>query len=222
MLDDEDVDELVPASRSREGRAALAVARGELGFGGIDPGKAGFASLLSPDGQEVFESHPCPMIGSERPGYDLHGMLRIAYGWRGRVALVVIELQRPNVKNGCQGNFSSGLGYGHWLMALAAAGLPHVEIYSQTWKAHYSIGGRRKKGERPDYSEYSEAAREKMERTDTAARRKEQERQAIETVARYYPRLDLRRTVRSTTPCPDKAVSVLLARLARSKHLGHI
>lgn len=98
----------------------------------MDPGKDGFATLLSADGVEIVESVPVPLLPGG--GYDRPGMFRLAQRWRGRVALALIERQIAMPDQDPRSTMTIGEGVGLWVMSLIAADIPYEDPPPAEWK----------------------------------------------------------------------------------------
>jgi len=108
---------------------------------GIDPGTTGCVCVL----EQAIHFFDTPTnqvkVGKTlRNVYDRREMLSILRTVQDIVAreggdcLVTIEDIHPMPKNGGVGNFSSGFGFGCWLMAMDAMNLPYQIVPSQRWK----------------------------------------------------------------------------------------
>lgn len=122
---------------------------------GIDPGLAGALAVLSEQGQ-IVAVHDTPVLAAggktgNRHAYDMPGMLGLlrtystppSFG----VHAVIEKLHGIPAKKrrnptddseipgmGSTTSFTMGLGYGAWLMALVAAGIPYTEVPPPTWR----------------------------------------------------------------------------------------
>ena len=231
---DEDTTRVSIAARTAETPARLVpTARISKAYIGIDPGLSGFLAVIGADGTLV-EARRTPAINnaSGHPGeYDQDGMLALARSWTGRVALALIEKQQPFRGQGPQGNFTLGEGYGFWKMALRAAVIPFEEIHPISWKTQMGIAAERTKATGVTKA-YDEAyARRKTDPTAKAfcmevekarrSRQKDAKGRAVAKAQSLFPGYDLRATEGSSVLSPDKAESLLLATLARRRHLGN-
>jgi hypothetical protein len=111
-------------------------------FVGIDPGTTGCVAMISPDGQVDFWDTPTYKVKvgkSLRTVYDLPVMINLVRSFAERDVLVTIEEIHAMPTSGGLGNFSSGFGYGLWLMALAMAGLPHQIVQPAAWKKYLGL-----------------------------------------------------------------------------------
>lgn len=115
---------------------------------GIDPGVHGAVALferqldsvrlVSVDDTPTFEVSVLKKTAkggrARRNEYDVAAMINLLLA-RGQVDLAVIENLHPMPKNGGIGNFRSGYGFGLWVMACSAFGIPLERVAPQTWKA---------------------------------------------------------------------------------------
>ena len=109
---------------------------------GIDPGTTGCCCVIEPQMIHFYDTPTNEIrVGkTNRRVYDRRAMISILRTVQDIVnremgeCLVSIEDIHPMPKNGGVGNFSSGFGFGCWLMALDAIGLPYQIVPSQRWK----------------------------------------------------------------------------------------
>jgi hypothetical protein len=118
--------------------------------GGIDPGKDGCLAVIGENGNVEFHDVPTIQItmakkskrGNERHRrvYDFAAV--VAMVREAKLDFVTIEKVQPmpsvgprRVQMGAVSAFSSGEGYGMWLMCLAALGIPHQIVHASHWKA---------------------------------------------------------------------------------------
>jgi hypothetical protein len=104
---------------------------------GIDPGTTGCLALLSVDGTVHFWDTPVNQIKvgkKTRSVYDVPAMISILKNPLLDGAIVTIEELHAMPKNGGMGNFSSGFGYGLWMMGLASLGFSHQTVQPAKWK----------------------------------------------------------------------------------------
>jgi len=107
---------------------------------GIDPGKTGGIALIekSFDGSKrIAGSWVTPVIvGKKKATYDTASMLSILKTMP-EDTICCIELAQAMRKGGqVQGvssTFSTGYGYGLWIMALTAAEIPYAVVRPQEW-----------------------------------------------------------------------------------------
>ena len=194
--------------------AARSVPRGPFGLGycGIDPGLSGYFAVLAADGRAVLRQATAPAFlnGEGHPDrYDLAGMFALCRDLASLVSLVIIEKQQAYPDQGAVSNYTTGYGYGLWCMALTAAGVPFEELAPITWKKLMGIQAEPS----PVGSEDPKKRRARM--------RKEALARAVAKAQSLFPGYDLRATERSRVPSPDKATALLLATVARRKHLGN-
>lgn len=228
MLDEEDEEDLIPASRTQRGTVAMALARGGLFYAGIDPGLHGFIAIVSNDATRVIETHSTPVFTDSATGsptgYDERGMWELAHSLKGRVALVLLEEQavtRPPqwgsaggaMHNSMVSNFTKGVGFGLWRMALTAAGVPREEKLPVQWKGLIGVKVPPTKG--------GSKLKDAELKAHLDRRRKQGKEVACAKVTALFPTLDLRRNERCRTPDDNKAEAVLMAVVARRLHGGH-
>ncbi len=100
-------------------------------FCGIDPGKKGSISIISPQ-RTVFKVIPTPMIKMKKKNdYDIPAMLDILKKYPN--SFVLIERAQAMPGQGVVSMFSIGYGYGVWIALLTALGIPFVEIHPRVW-----------------------------------------------------------------------------------------
>ena len=122
------------------------------GYAGIDPGLDGYIAVICPTrGIETYKTptytvrKKVPKTKKNKRGYkdqrfyDLPKLWRIVCGLRGRVVRALIEQQQVYPDQGAVSNFTTGHGYGIWLMALNAASIPYLEMRAGDWKKHAGI-----------------------------------------------------------------------------------
>lgn len=188
-----------------------------LGYCGIDPGLSGYFAVLAADGRTVLRQATCPAFPSAKghpDKYDVPGMFRLCRDLAGLAALVVIEKQQAYPDQGAVSNYTTGFGYGLWVMALTAAGVPYEELAPITWKK--AMGIQAESAAAGTVGQLDDKAR----KARRASMRKEALARAVTKASALFPGYDLRATERSRTPSPDKATALLLATLARRRHLG--
>lgn len=93
---------------------------------GIDPGKEGSVSVI--DGKDIC-AIPTPVVEKE---YDMAGMYGILVG-RNKDAFAVVERSTAMPGQGVVSMFEFGRGYGLWLMALTASGIPFQIVHPRVW-----------------------------------------------------------------------------------------
>jgi hypothetical protein len=180
---------------------------------GVDPGLDGFLALVGADGRALDTAH-VPLLPNDG-GYDRRGMHGLLIAWKPRITLAMLEEQqafpgsgppcpachRPKGQ-GAASTFTTGMGYGLWLMALDVAGIRYEEIRPVSWKKRMGI--------------QPATGLEKNERT------KEAKRLAVEKASSLFPGYDLRENVRCRVPHAGKCEALLLAEHARRTHAGAV
>jgi hypothetical protein len=140
-------------------------------------------------------------------------MHRLLVEWKPRITLAMLEEQqafpgsgppcpachRPKGQ-GAASTFTTGMGYGLWLMALDVADVRYEEIRPVSWKKRMGI--------------QPATGLEKNERT------KEAKRLAVEKAGSLFPGYDLRENERCRVPHAGKCEAMLLAEYARRVHTG--
>lgn len=165
-------------------------------FAGIDPGMDGFVAVLRGDDEpELLEVPTLPTGAGAKRLYDERALWQIVVALKG-CDLVLLEQQQPMPKQGVSSTFSIGYGYGLWVMALTAAGVPWSAIRPAAWKKAMRISAAKGK--------------------DANARRKQAKALAIQRAQALFPDVSLMRTERSRTPSADMAEALLLASYARA------
>ena len=95
-------------------------------FGGVDPGRTGALALIDENCRFVT------VVDWDEPVGLWNKLFCISY-WR-ETKLVVLEKVHSMPRQGVSSSFKFGTNFGHWQMALAALGIPHVEITPQRWR----------------------------------------------------------------------------------------
>jgi len=108
---------------------------------GIDPGKTGGVVALR-SGQVCLFRRIAPTINVGKRGktkleYDDKEMMSFVLWCRDALGcspqLFVLERQQAFPKQGATSNFTTGVGYGLWRMALVAAGVSFEVVHPRTW-----------------------------------------------------------------------------------------
>lgn len=101
---------------------------------GIDPGKSGAICVLFIDlgilETQAFSQCPTIKVG-KKTEYDF---VKINNLIKNNSAKVYIEKAQAMPKQGIVSMFSYGSGYGAWIMACVANGIPYEIVAPQTWK----------------------------------------------------------------------------------------
>lgn len=191
-------------------------------FVGIDPGKEGFICVY--DGDKIRAMWALPYLEDEIDVVALSRMLRALRLKGARIAL--LERQQPFHKEGPQGAFTNGFGYGALKASLVWSGIPFEVVRPDAWKREMSIPapkitvthppkpsnmGARKAWEKTCKKMDAEVARKrKQARKDLACRKAQQ----------LQPRYDFRSGPRSKKPHEGKCEAFLLAFLAHRRSQG--
>ncbi|KAM6576819.1 hypothetical protein CsatB_028656 [Cannabis sativa] len=115
---------------------------------GIDPDLSGALAVLKSDDPEcpaqVFDSpHLSVMVGGKvRRRLDAKSIIELLRGFNAPVGTTAyIEQSIPFPKDGKQGWWSGGFGYGLWIGILVALGFSVVPVPSFSWKKKFEIAG---------------------------------------------------------------------------------
>ena len=197
------------------------------GFGGVDPGKAGFVSVIDAKGN-VALIEAIPLIGDD---YDLAGMWALTLRVKKLAKYVVLEKQQVFADQGPVGNFSTGVSEGLWEAFLTAAGVSWEHIAPRNWKAQMGILAdpvkmdpearralveARKRRKHDPVAKALVAAAEKKRRDQ----KKKAKDKAIRSAQKMFPRVDLRANERSRVPHDGKAEALLLSVFARRRFVA--
>ena len=113
---------------------------------GIDPGKKGAVVALDISGRPTAiewtaADHPDEGYIAGK-GYNVRAMVQTLtdIAERGEVALVVLERQQARPMEGRSSTLTTGYGWGLWAGAVAALGLPLIEVTSQRWTRRILAG----------------------------------------------------------------------------------
>ena len=107
-------------------------------FIGIDPGASGAIAAINPSGISFTD---CPTIktkGKTQPNPTLMAteLKRLATP----DSILIIEAVHALPGQGVTSMFNFGMGYGVWLGAIAALGIPHELVTPQQWKKQFGLG----------------------------------------------------------------------------------
>jgi hypothetical protein len=205
---------------------------------GEDPGKAGFISWLDAYTLEHIDSTPCPYLeGAKGDATDKAARKRLIEELKRDFVLVawIIEAQNAGFGHGTpHGLITQGQNYGITKGMLYMAEVPVHEVTSNVWRKHSgtptprypkqpqpkkptkkSLGKKPTKKQMDDWKEADTSWR-KFDKARLLRQRKEGQANVLKKVTDLYPALDLR--VDPTNPrlkklSPDKAISILLARM---------
>ncbi|CAI9106166.1 OLC1v1005246C1 [Oldenlandia corymbosa var. corymbosa] len=113
---------------------------------GVDPDASGALALLKPDhSAQVFDTpHLKVLVGGRmRKRLDTKSIVQLLRSFdapKGTTAYV--EQSIPYPKDGKQGWWSSGFGYGLWIGVLVASGFSVVPVPSTLWKNEFKLSGK--------------------------------------------------------------------------------
>lgn len=146
-------------------------------FIGIDPGKTGAITVISPSGIRVFD---CPVIEietkvkSKKPNLTLFDQLADKGSVKAKVkpktkittksspalmaaelarlitpdSIIAIESVHSMPEQGVSSTFDFGMNFGIWLGIIAALNIPMELVTPQEWKKHYGLIGKDKDASR--------------------------------------------------------------------------
>ncbi|GMI81627.1 Monokaryotic Chloroplast 1 [Hibiscus trionum] len=115
---------------------------------GIDPDLSGAMALLKTDSSgcsaQVFDSPYLPVqVGNKvRKRLDARSIVHLLKGLEAPIGTAAyIEQSIPFPKDGKQGWWSGGFGYGLWIGILVASGFSVVPVSSLSWKKEFELAG---------------------------------------------------------------------------------
>ncbi|KAI5673517.1 hypothetical protein M9H77_13881 [Catharanthus roseus] len=112
---------------------------------GIDPDVSGAVALLKPDeSAQVFDSpHLKVLIGGRaRKRLDAKSIVQLLRSFDAPMGTTAyLEQSIPYPKDGKQGWWSGGFGYGLWIGVLVASGFSVVPVPSLVWKNEFKLSG---------------------------------------------------------------------------------
>ncbi|KAH1067107.1 hypothetical protein J1N35_032094 [Gossypium stocksii] len=115
---------------------------------GIDPDLSGALALLKCDSSgssaQVFDSPHLPVqVGNRvRKRLDARSIVRLLQSLEAPIGTAAyIEQSVPFPKDGKQGWWSGGFGYGLWIGILVASGFSVVPVSSLSWKREFELTG---------------------------------------------------------------------------------
>lgn len=112
---------------------------------GIDPGVNGGIATIK--GTELRLVKRCPHVKIKtKTDYDVQGMADIIKPYSGLNACIHLELVHSFPGQGVTSMFNFGKGYGMWLMAAAAYGMPIFLVTPQQWKKKILVNTDKSKG----------------------------------------------------------------------------
>jgi len=158
---------------------------------GIDPGKDGAIAAIDNDRAVLcIEMAPVVVVGpGTKRDYNVNEMAELVAHIRNSVdgnVVAVLEKQQAMPGQGVASMFSIGRGFGLWEGILAARDIPYRVVHPRTWKKNMlrDSAGDKSKG------------------------------RSIVEAGRLFPKIDLRRSVRSKKPHDGKAEALLMAAYA--------
>ncbi|EPS69079.1 hypothetical protein M569_05687 [Genlisea aurea] len=113
---------------------------------GVDPDLSGAMAVLKPDDSaEVFDSPHLKVPvgkGGVRKRLDVKSMIELVRGMNAPASgtSVYIEQSSPFPKDGKQGWWSGGFGYGLWIGIMAASGYSVIPVPPFMWKNELKLG----------------------------------------------------------------------------------
>jgi hypothetical protein len=119
---------------------------------GIDPGVTGAVARLGlmPDSSVcLLEVLDTPVVSVKKgKSYRSEYQAPQMFGWLATIssscpAFGVIESQNAMPGQGVSSTFKIGYGYGLWIMALTAAGIPFVTVHPRVWKKFFMLDGQK-------------------------------------------------------------------------------
>ncbi|KAF3791477.1 hypothetical protein EJ110_NYTH08365 [Nymphaea thermarum] len=115
---------------------------------GVDPDVSGALAIIKGDGAEcsaqVFDSpYLQASVGKRlRKRLDAKAIVQLLRSFNAPVGTTAyIEQSIPFPKDGKQGWWSGGFGYGLWIGILVAAGFSVIPVPSILWKTHFELAG---------------------------------------------------------------------------------
>ncbi|KAL3530020.1 hypothetical protein ACH5RR_009342 [Cinchona calisaya] len=112
---------------------------------GVDPDASGALALLKPDqSAQVFDSpHLKVLVGKRmRKRLDTKSIVQLLHSFDAPMGTTAyIEQSIPFPKDGKQGWWSGGFGYGLWIGILVASGFSVVPVPSVVWKNEFKLSG---------------------------------------------------------------------------------
>lgn len=112
---------------------------------GVDPDASGAVALLKPDhSAQVFDSpHLKVLVGKRmRKRLDTKSIVQLLHSFDAPTGTTAyIEQSIPYPKDGKQGWWSGGFGYGLWIGILVASGFSVIPVPSIVWKNVFKLSG---------------------------------------------------------------------------------
>ncbi|KMZ63493.1 hypothetical protein ZOSMA_401G00020 [Zostera marina] len=118
---------------------------------GVDPDVSGALAVLKPDGDggdycaQVFDTpHLKVVVGTRiRKRPDTRAIVQLLQSLNApRGTTAYLEQSTPFPKDGKQGWWSGGYGYGLWMGVLVASGFSVVPVTARVWKDHFELSGK--------------------------------------------------------------------------------
>lgn len=106
---------------------------------GIDPGLRGAVAVID-DVRKLHSVYDCPILGSRTKtgGYNERAMWTLLEELA--PGMVVIERQQTMPKQGIASSGKTMYGFGLWVMAIVATGVPYYIVQAQAWKKFMLAG----------------------------------------------------------------------------------
>ncbi|XP_077218112.1 mutS2 isoform X1 [Tasmannia lanceolata] len=137
-----------PERASSEGNELPTSGYGSVGWViGVDPDTSGALALLSddnPGSAQVFDTpHLQILVGKRvRRRLDAKAIVQLLHSFRAPLGTTAyIEQSNPFPKDGRQGWWCGGFGYGLWIGILVASGFSVVPVPSKLWKNQFDLLG---------------------------------------------------------------------------------
>lgn len=112
---------------------------------GVDPDASGALAVLKPDySAQVFDSPhlKVPIGGRLRKRLDPKSIVQLLNSFNAPMGTTAyVEQSIPYPKDGKQGWWSGGFGYGLWIGILVASGFSVIPVPSAVWKNEFRLSG---------------------------------------------------------------------------------
>jgi hypothetical protein len=206
-----------------------------MAFGGIDPGKQGFAALISSSG-EVLETHVQPLLSKAKGDqFNVPAMNAMIRRWKeAGVELVVVELQTPQggARSSAQRGFMQAAPYFLWKALLVAHNVRAQYVKDVVWKKLVGVQKPKREPKKPEPAKPKEkgaalaawkkehAAWKKEDNRRLTRNKNQVKAESAKTAQSLFPGVDLRRTDKCEAPDDNKCEALLLAEVARRIHGG--
>lgn len=163
-------------------------------YAAIDPGKQGAIVFLSDDGE--LELHTMPTIANQGKEYDLQQLKNVMNQYKDKLVHLVIEDVHSIYGASANSNFEFGVGVGLVRMAAVMAEIPFTLVQPKVWQKKMFEGV---------------PVIKKPGKQETGRGSLETKQMALVAVQRLYPKLDLRKSARSTNPHEGIVDALLIA-----------